>query len=124
DDVMSPRAIVIIDYFYPRPPRGGRLGTHSNAGADEEIISIHVPRVGDDARPWSSLLVVEISIHVPRVGHDEPDTVIDHRLRNFYPRPPRGGRHPAYHFRFFVANRQNFYPRPPRGGRHSHQTDY
>ena len=36
-------------------------------------------------------------------------------LQNFYPRPPRGGRP------FFVASSSSqvyFYPRPPRGGRH------
>ena len=37
-------------------------------------------------------------------------------LRHFYPRPPRGGRHdivvPPY-----LIYEQDFYPRPPRGGR-------
>ena len=35
----------------------------------------------------------------------------------FYPRPPRGGRHPDRHRRH--RGRVHFYPRPPRGGRHS-----
>ena len=33
---------------------------------------------------------------------------------NFYPRPPRGGRHPAQNR---GGGTPNFYPRPPRGGR-------
>ena len=35
--------------------------------------------------------------------------------QNFYPRPPRGGRPPLPRLR--VAVIKNFYPRPPRGGR-------
>ena len=34
---------------------------------------------------------------------------------NFYPRPPRGGRHPTADS---AAVYSDFYPRPPRGGRH------
>ena len=34
----------------------------------------------------------------------------------FYPRPPRGGRHPP---NLSATPRRNFYPRPPRGGRRS-----
>ena len=101
-------------YFYPRPPRGGRPPIEAMAAASGFFlstspawgttlmdrlyrplseISIHVPRVGDDAAPWSStrrtglflstspawgttqkqcLLETNtgISIHVPRVGDD------------------------------------------------------
>ena len=35
-------------------------------------------------------------------------------ILNFYPRPPRGGRHDMYHT---TLNFCYFYPRPPRGGR-------
>ena len=35
--------------------------------------------------------------------------------RNFYPRPPRGGRHRSAAGTMW--SRWNFYPRPPRGGR-------
>ena len=37
-------------------------------------------------------------------------------LYNFYPRPPRGGRHGHVYPSLLRAN---FYPRPPRGGRRS-----
>ena len=40
-------------------------------------------------------------------------------VKNFYPRPPRGGRR-VRHARSVLA--QNFYPRPPRGGRQSLST--
>ena len=57
-------------YFYPRPPRGGRrekIGDRRLGG----IISIHVPRVGDDRVRAIKARFAEISIHVPRVGDDD-----------------------------------------------------
>ena len=40
-----------------------------------------------------------------------------HRIttQNFYPRPPRGGRH--WMLLLSITLLSNFYPRPPRGGR-------
>ena len=35
--------------------------------------------------------------------------------KNFYPRPPRGGRPSG--LPLLLSVRKNFYPRPPRGGR-------
>ena len=78
--------------FYPRPPRGGRHYT-LYCPPFGEIISIHVPRVGDDLAPptveplertflstspaWGTTNAPHqifwrngISIHVPRVGDD------------------------------------------------------
>ena len=101
-------------YFYPRPPRGGRL-----------------------FHPNKSSGFVSISIHALREEGDR--TVIAARTSrtDFYPRPPRGGRH-----KFAMLGDQSgiisihalreegdytdapghspvvdFYPRPPRGGR-------
>ena len=78
-------------YFYPRPPRGGRLN-YNAVNYDEVVISIHALREeGDHITAISKL-----------------------RLRDFYPRPPRGGR-------LYGAAKNTvytyFYPRPPRGGR-------
>ena len=56
-------------YFYPRPPRGGRLG-HLLAHFVDHLISIHALREEGD---WSTAT--------------ETPTGAD-----FYPRPPRGGR--------------------------------
>ena len=57
-----------------------------------------------------------ISIHALREEGDVPCVAAFGNVHNFYPRPPRGGRHfvqcaddSIYH---------DFYPRPPRGGRH------
>ena len=77
--------------FYLRPPRGGqplhRGGESRNGG-----ISIHALREeGDRTRPTRA-----------SSGW------------NFYPRPPRGGRHQIPLEQWYQTN---FYPRPPRGGR-------
>ena len=101
-------------YFYPRPPRGGRLGTDGRIG-----------------------MYVEISIHALREEGDQIQQLHNLALLNFYPRPPRGGRRTDWKtqvddiaisihalreegdqrgtLRTLVG--QYFYPRPPRGGR-------
>ena len=108
-------------YFYPRPPRGGRRGHH--------------PERGDRSR---------ISIHALREEGDGPGRQLRVILGNFYPRPPRGGRPPtatAYTSpprflstpsarratcKFFRPRRRlsYFYPRPPRGGRLADHSAY
>ena len=55
-----------------------------------------------------------ISIHALREEGDGIPDVIREQIRNFYPRPPRGGRHITI---ISMQNFGNFYPRPPRGGR-------
>ena len=79
----------------------------------------------------------KISIHVLREEDDRSRWGLPPRLRYFYPRPPRGGRHGSIcgalgQWRFLstssarrTTQRQtahpgrnaDFYPRPPRGGR-------
>ena len=56
-------------YFYPRPPRGGRL------------YLLTVP-------PTS----IKISIHALREEGDTSSKTTFWKAKNFYPRPPRGGR--------------------------------
>ena len=58
----------------------------------------------------------DISIHALREEGDNRPTTPTTKPRNFYPRPPRGGRHTM---EIFGGNRYDFYPRPPRGGRPS-----
>ena len=56
----------------------------------------------------------DISIHALR---EEGDIAVQHILErdaNFYPRPPRGGRHLLS---TALGTPTDFYPRPPRGGR-------
>ena len=101
-------------YFYPRPPRGGRLLTAI----------------------FFSLLQV-ISIHALREEGAVFSVLFRLRRRDFYPRPPRGGRRTRSPSLMVVSSisihalreegaqqkstkktKSNyFYPRPPRGGR-------
>ena len=80
------------EYFYPRPPGGGRHLVKP-AWADNAKISIHALRVeGDDRRKGR------------RTG-----------IFYFYPRPPGGGR--LLQLTCKCVNKLYFYPRPPGGGR-------
>ena len=123
-------------YFYPRPPRGGRLHIYMTPPSPMKI-SIHALREEGDVlikrgetkvlkflstpsarratrhfSPFRAVMV--ISIHALR---EEGDPVHFHCFPvagDFYPRPPRGGRRG-----FPNSSRRGgyFYPRPPRGGR-------
>ena len=66
----SSLACIKSDYFYPRPPRGGRR--------------LSLPDL---------FRVVCISIHALREEGDRDQNLDDPVPENFYPRPPRGGRH-------------------------------
>ena len=56
----------------------------------------------------------KISIHALREEGDWSAERSRHRLWNFYPRPPRGGRRQLQRVNIPP---NDFYPRPPRGGR-------
>ena len=102
-------------YFYPRPPRGGRLlDCHVHSG--DFKISIHALREEGDlraqsGRPWTRRFLSTpsarratealkhpgvhgiISIHALREEGDHSPSLTSSALTYFYPRPPRGGRH-------------------------------
>ena len=100
-------------YFYPRPPRGGRhyrlvklakfdefLSTPSARRATtvkwfircSTPISIHALREEGDLCPRPRIVFAHISIHALREEGDANDIEMEQIRRNFYPRPPRGGR--------------------------------
>ena len=78
-------------YFYPRPPRGGRLRSFRSLRLLGPFLSTPSARRATSA--WRGEGAVRlISIHALR---EEGDTSKRRRSRttcNFYPRPPRGGR--------------------------------
>ena len=113
DDAATLTLRAQID-FYPRPPRGGRQGIATDA-ATLTLISIHALREEGDGRTLPCCSVPGISIHALREEGDQWSAAVVGWLRDFYPRPPRGGRppHPAGRLEGY-----HFYPRPPRGGRH------
>ena len=132
----SSLACIKSDYFYPRPPRGGRrrpvwyngftkgfLSTPSARRATKPLrgvlciqnISIHALREeGDADLPVDCHGSRDISIHALREEgdqrfqrHDQRRVISIHALREEGDRAaPKPSRH-----------RSNFYPRPPRGGR-------
>ena len=77
--------------FYPRPPRGGRPG---NDGPVQRYlqISIHALREEGDGTQVQAHSFSRISIHALREEGDFPRRSQRPEQRNFYPRPPRGGR--------------------------------
>ena len=83
----------MMDDFYPRPPRGGRLRARLGGKSINIFLSTPSARRATPAK---------------RLGGSVP--------KNFYPRPPRGGRQTPIAIAAAIAN---FYPRPPRGGRRS-----
>ena len=149
--------------FYPRPPRGGR--PRNSALRDHPYhISIHALREEGDRVAFDAQVVdhkflstpsarratysVEsagsigsISIHALREEGDSNPTSRTPHFKNFYPRPPRGGRLDSRDLflvvgpflstpsarratRFMPPYKKScfyFYPRPPRGGRQQKQ---
>ena len=79
-------------YFYPRPPRGGRRQRYGDRIL-WQYISIHALREEGDS--VDSLLSHHdpISIHALREEGDLGCAATSEYSSNFYPRPPRGGRH-------------------------------
>ena len=104
---------LLVQNFYPRPPRGGRLVV------------------------WFCSFVLFYFYPRPPRGGRRRSCKVFTITSNFYPRPPRGGRHTTrelltVHLQISIHalreegdlahimhswNSTNFYPRPPRGGR-------
>ena len=84
--------ILSYRYFYPRPPRGGRLQKQA-FNLQSRIISIHALREEGDARQRTGGILLGISIHALREEGDNVERLfVQERFGHFYPRPPRGGR--------------------------------
>ena len=82
-------------YFYPRPPRGGRpLQPCSPHGLD--AISIPALREEGDKAAAAVRRCALISIHALREEGDLTAEDALGELADFYPRPPRGGRHECF----------------------------
>ena len=84
----KPRPTVISIHI---PREGDDLG-ELTAMDKSEVISIHIPREGDDGWLDCHDRGGQISIHIPREGDDVAFYVIGGVTKYFYPHPPRGGR--------------------------------
>ena len=127
-------------YFYPRPPRGGRLQGRKQNNNEQEFLSTPSARRATWPPRWCSAACPYFYPRPPRGGRQKtgrtsaqtkelflstPSARRATGLRggrkippkDFYPRPPRGGRRLC--FRLDGRPRVYFYPRPPRGGRHT-----
>ena len=101
-------------YFYPRPPRGGRL-LRLDQTIDQQAISIHALREEGDQNSTTKPVCLKIFLSTPSARRATPtgprknveSKISIHALREEGdPRLYRG-----------TADAGDFYPRPPRGGR-------
>ena len=79
-------------YFYPRPPRGGRPAWVGFAATSSRFLSTPSARRATVRKSWRTSNP-EISIHALREEGDSRDSSTITKKGDFYPRPPRGGRH-------------------------------
>ena len=124
--------------FYPRPPRGGRLAslgglltvqlflstpsarraTMSSSFFSSVMEFLSTPSARRATLTSSSQKTVQmifLSTPSARRATSTARSLLP-GTSDFYPRPPRGGRHRRA---IYVHLLRDFYPRPPRGGRHS-----
>ena len=109
-------AITERDYFYPRPPGGGRLAIVAHL-LFPFWISIHALRVEGDRGPQRRRVLGRISIHALRVEGDARMIASSRWSFGFLSTPSgwRATKAPAE----LAGRDRNFYPRPPGGGRPS-----
>ena len=111
---MAAKLSIVTADFYPRPPHGGRLyaepmetiyhciSTHAlrmegDAGGrrfpPRGMISTHALRMeGDSSTPSNVLMRFAISTHALRMEGNQKAAFSRCPCRDFYPRPPHGGR--------------------------------
>ena len=82
--------------FYPRPPRGGRPCAPLSRASAETFLSTPSARRATCRRSLPKRPTTIISIHALREEGDARPSKSPSSNRNFYPRPPRGGRRTAY----------------------------
>ena len=80
-------------YFYPRPPRGGRL-YNLHCDTEDQRISIHALREEGDPFGAAAPSTTNRFLSTPSARRATPATgeTVFTLNRDFYPRPPRGGR--------------------------------
>ena len=124
-------------YFYPRPPRGGRRASVSNSGTNDEIF-LSTPSARRATVVGSVEMLNTIFLSTPSARRaTKPAVKQTRQQKDFYPRPPRGGRPQnstkTTELSKFLSTPSarratlprflllllfcDFYPRPPRGGR-------
>ena len=107
----------LTPYFYPRPPRGGRLFSPIAEQRESQDFYPRPPRGGRPIWVLSRLVSREISIHALR---EEGDPVLCGAApcSSRFLSTPSARRATGDKARYKLAL-SDFYPRPPRGGRPS-----
>ena len=84
-----------VCYFYPRPPRGGRPERRAQSAVDQQI-SIHALREEGDGPPVKPRNLLTSFLSTPSARRATSQRPEQRGVeRDFYPRPPRGGRRAA-----------------------------
>ena len=91
DDGSDYRIAEAYTHFYPRPPCGGRPKVVVPQNVKAAFLSTS-PLRGTTPVAAVGLALCNISIHVPLAGDDRGAPPQRRTRRNFYPRPPCGGR--------------------------------
>ena len=107
-DMLRARTI----FLSTSPLRGTTLA--KSGVSDAEIISIHVPLAGDDRRSVLFRAPGHISIHVPLAGDDATCPITTGKWRISIHVPLAGDDCRGC---FAEIQQRDFYPRPPCGGR-------
>ena len=91
-DVQNPSQRILYKYFYPRPPRGGRL-ENATAMNFNSTISIHALREEGDQKFLKRLRKAYKFLSTPSARRATTIRMeTGRKITDFYPRPPRGGR--------------------------------
>ena len=109
------RSFPLSGYFYPRPPRGGRLIYQATTEDDRKFLSTPSARRATGAANRSATIMLQFLSTPSARRATSPWWSVPLLRPYFYPRPPRGGRR----LTALLWSRCccDFYPRPPRGGR-------
>ena len=90
-DVTRRVPLTLTLYFYPRPPRGGRPWAKRVLTIWGIFLSTPSARRATQRHQYQSEQQC-ISIHALREEGDQAGAFTAVSVRDFYPRPPRGGR--------------------------------
>ena len=80
-----------VQYFYPRPPRGGRRKANRSRRTREEFLSTPSARRATSVTPYNGNMFTFLSTPSARRA-TAASSISSAKVLHFYPRPPRGGR--------------------------------
>ena len=101
-------------YFYPRPPRGGRPSVSVTRSTSQGFLSTPSARRATEDDESLRKRVQEF-LSTPSARRATGSALLFTTLPRFLSTP--SARRATYRARLFEYLKRNFYPRPPRGGR-------